>query len=78
MVSQLIDSVVVTYVAFWVLRDMSFPMATALVLTAYAYKFVVALLSTPVVYLAHAGVIAYLGKEKAEEMRRAALAGSNN
>jgi uncharacterized integral membrane protein (TIGR00697 family) len=69
-VSQLIDSVVVTYVAFWILRDMSFAMATALVLTAYAYKFIVALLSTPLVYLAHAGVEAYLGKERAVEMRR--------
>ena len=72
-VSQLIDSVVVTYVAFWILRDMSFPMATALVLTAYAYKFVVALLSTPLIYLAHAGVEAYLGKERAAEMRRRAI-----
>ena len=72
-VSQLIDSVVVTYVAFWILRDMSFPMATALVLTAYAYKFVVALLSTPLIYLAHAGVEMYLGKERAEEMRRNAI-----
>ncbi len=77
-ISQLIDSVVVTYVAFWVLRDMSFAMATALVLTAYAYKFVVALLSTPVVYLVHAGVIRYLGKERAAEMRRVALAGRND
>jgi queuosine precursor transporter len=72
-VSQLIDSVVVTYVAFWLLRDMSFAMATALVMTAYAYKFAVALLSTPLVYLAHAGVIAYLGKERAAEMRKLAL-----
>ena len=72
-VSQLIDSVVVTYVAFWILRDMSFAMATALVLTAYAYKFIVALLSTPLIYLAHAGVVAYLGKERAEEMRRDAI-----
>lgn len=73
LVSQLIDSVVVTYLAFWVLRDMSFPPATALVLTAYTYKLVVALLATPMVYLAHAGVERYLGKEKAHAMREAAL-----
>ena len=72
-ISQLIDSVVVTYLAFWVLRDMSFPLATALVLTAYAYKLVVAIVSTPLVYLAHAGVERYLGKEKAQAMRAAAL-----
>lgn len=72
-VSQLVDSVVVTYVAFWVLKDMSFPMATALVLTAYSYKLVVAVLSTPLVYLVHAGVERYLGTERAAAMRLAAL-----
>ncbi|HOY28043.1 MAG TPA: queuosine precursor transporter [Flavobacteriales bacterium] len=72
-ISQLIDSVVVTYLAFWVLRDMSFPLATALVFTAYMYKLVVAIVSTPLVYLAHAGVERYLGKERAQAMRAAAL-----
>ncbi len=74
LVSQLIDSVVVTYVAFWVMRDdFSFARCTAMVLTAYAYKFVVAVLSTPLVYLAHAGVERYLGRERAAAMREAAL-----
>jgi uncharacterized integral membrane protein (TIGR00697 family) len=72
-VSQLIDSVVVTYVAFWVFKDMSFAMATALVLTAYSYKLLVAIMSTPLVYLVHAGVERYLGKERAQAMRQAAL-----
>ena len=48
-------------------------MATALVLTAYSYKLVVALLSTPLVYLVHAGVERYLGQEQARNMRLAAL-----
>ena len=73
LVSQLIDSVVVTYVAFWIFKYMSFPMATALVLTAYTYKLVVAVLSTPLVYLVHAGVERYLGRERAQHMREAAL-----
>jgi uncharacterized integral membrane protein (TIGR00697 family) len=73
LISQLIDSVVVTYVAFWLFRDMSFAMATALVLTAYSYKLIVALLSTPLVYLVHAGVERYLGREQAQAMRQAAL-----
>lgn len=73
LVSQLIDSVVVTYVAFWIFKGMSFPMATALVLTAYTYKLVVAILSTPLVYLVHAGVERYLGRERALKMREAAL-----
>lgn len=72
-ISQLIDSVVVTYMAFWVLKDWSFALCTALVITAYGYKLLVALLSTPLVYLVHAGVERYLGKERAHAMREAAL-----
>ena len=48
-------------------------MAPALVLTAYTYKLVVAVLSTPLVYLVHAGVERYLGAERAVAMRAAAL-----
>ncbi|MBL7980262.1 MAG: queuosine precursor transporter [Flavobacteriales bacterium] len=75
LISQLIDSVVVTYMAFWVLKDWSFALCTALVITAYGYKLVVALLSTPLVYLVHAGVERYLGTERAQAMRKAALLG---
>ncbi|HMU15553.1 MAG TPA: queuosine precursor transporter [Flavobacteriales bacterium] len=73
LISQLIDSVVVTYVAFWVFKGWSFALCTALVLTAYCYKLIVALLATPLVYLAHAGAERYLGKERAYAMREAAL-----
>lgn len=73
-ISQLIDSVVVTYVAFWIMRDdFTFARCTAMVLTAYAYKLLVALLATPLVYLVHAGVERYLGRERAQAMRAAAL-----
>lgn len=73
LISQLIDSVVVTYVAFWLFKGMPFAQCTALVITAYCYKFIVALLATPLIYLVHAGVERYVGKEKAEAMRTAAL-----
>ncbi|MBK7384628.1 MAG: queuosine precursor transporter [Flavobacteriales bacterium] len=72
-VSQLIDSVVVTYVAFWIFKGMPFPLATALVLTAYSYKLIVAILATPLIYLVHAGVERYLGAARAAAMRAAAL-----
>lgn len=73
LISQLIDSVVVTYVAFWIFKGMPFALATALVLTAYCYKLIVAVLATPLIYLVHAGVERYLGKERAQAMREAAL-----
>lgn len=77
-VSQLIDSVVVTYVAFWIFRDMPFAKATALVITAYAYKFGVALLSTPVIYVAHWAIERYLGRERASALRAEALRSRND
>lgn len=72
-ISQLIDSVVVTYVAFWIFKGMPFARATALVITAYTYKLLVAILSTPLIYVVHAGVERYLGKERAHAMREAAM-----
>ena len=59
--------------AFWVFKGWSFALCTALVLTAYCYKLIIAVLSTPLVYLVHAGVERFLGKERAQEMRTAAL-----
>ena len=53
--------------------DFTFARCTAMVLTAYTYKLLVALLTTPLVYLAHAGVERYLGKERAAAMRAVAL-----
>jgi uncharacterized integral membrane protein (TIGR00697 family) len=73
LVSQLVDSLVVTYVAFWLLRDWSLEKATAMALTAYVYKFSVAVLSTPLIYLAHAAIERWLGREQAAAMRAAAL-----
>jgi uncharacterized integral membrane protein (TIGR00697 family) len=74
LVSQLIDSLTVTWVAFALLRGMPMAEATALALTAYVYKFGVAVLSTPLVYLAHAVIERWLGPELAAAMRRDALA----
>ena len=72
-VRHLVDSVVVTYMAFWLFKGMPFAQCTAMVLTAYTYKFLVALLATPLIYLVHAGVVRYLGKERAQAMREQAL-----
>jgi uncharacterized PurR-regulated membrane protein YhhQ (DUF165 family) len=41
--------------------------------TAYAYKFLIAVLMTPLVYVIHWACEKYLGKETAAEMKRAAL-----
>jgi uncharacterized PurR-regulated membrane protein YhhQ (DUF165 family) len=41
--------------------------------TAYAYKFVIAVLMTPMVYVIHWLCEKYLGEEKAREMKASAL-----
>jgi queuosine precursor transporter len=75
LVSQLIDSFVVTYIAFYLFRGVSLGQCTAWALTAYTYKFVIAILFTPVVYLIHWLAERYLGKQLASEMKASALKG---
>lgn len=74
LVSQLVDSLVVTWVAFAWFRGVPLAEATAWALTAYVYKFAVAVLSTPIVYAAHAVIERWLGQDLAAAMRAEALA----
>lgn len=75
LVSQLIDSFIVTYVAFYIFRGVSIGQCTAWALTAYTYKFVIAVLFTPVVYGLHWLAERYLGKQLASEMKQTAMKG---
>jgi uncharacterized integral membrane protein (TIGR00697 family) len=75
LVSQLIDSFIVTYIAFYIFRGVSFGQCTAWALTSYSYKFVIAILFTPVVYLIHWLVEKYLGRDLASEMKKSAMKG---
>jgi queuosine precursor transporter len=75
LVSQFIDSVVVTYVAFTIFRGVSVGQSMAWAFTAYAYKFLIALLMTPVIYLIHWGAEKFLGKNTAGEMKKSAMTG---
>jgi queuosine precursor transporter len=73
-VSQLVDTIAVIFLAFvvipaatggvpWALSD-----ALSVSLTNYVYKFVIAVGITPLLYVVHAAVDAYLGKEAAEAL----------
>lgn len=73
LVSQLIDTVVVSYIYLYFSLGFSFPRVTAIAITGYTYKFAVAIICTPVIYFVHNLIEDYLGKEKAAEMKRAAL-----
>ncbi|RYD76677.1 MAG: VUT family protein [Sphingobacteriales bacterium] len=80
-VSQLIDSFVVLFIAFYVGKRIQTgqgdPWSMQQILTTgtgnYIYKFVVALLMTPVIYLIHSLIERYLGATKALEMKKAAM-----
>jgi len=73
-ISQFIDSFVVLYIAF-VLGPAQWSMSQffAVGTVNYSYKFLVALLLTPIIYLAHYLIDNYLGRERAEKMRAEAL-----
>jgi uncharacterized integral membrane protein (TIGR00697 family) len=70
LVSQLIDSFVVIFIAFYLNPQYhwSWQMVAAIGLVNYTYKFVVAILMTPVLYLVHALIDNYLGKDLAGRM----------
>ncbi|MEL7145659.1 MAG: queuosine precursor transporter [Bacteroidota bacterium] len=77
LISQLVDSYVVLFVAFYLMVPEQFKWPVEEVLAVgtlnYIYKFVVALLLTPMVYLGHYLIDKYLGKDLAQEMKNEAL-----
>lgn len=81
LVSQLIDSFVVLFIAFYigprVSANQGAPWNLQLVLAVctgnYIYKFIVAIIMTPVIYLVHYGIEKYLGSSLATNMKNEAM-----
>ncbi|MBX9783550.1 MAG: queuosine precursor transporter [Chitinophagaceae bacterium] len=73
LVSQFIDTIVVSYLYLYFSQGFPFARVTGIAIVGYSYKFLVAILSTPVIYLVHGWIERYLGKEKAAEMKKAAM-----
>ncbi len=71
-VSQFFDSFVVLGIAFYVFGNWSFDRVIAVGIINYIYKFAVAVLLTPLLYVGHHWIDSYLGKEVADEMTREA------
>ncbi len=76
LVSQFIDSFVVLYIAFF--GVFSNQQILAIGITNYIYKFSVAILLTPAIYLGHYLIDRYLGKENAEKLSEEAAHGSKS
>lgn len=72
LVSQLIDSFVVLGIAFYVFGNWSWAQVASVAIINYVYKFSVAILLTPLLYVGHYLIDKYLGKEVSEAMTKEA------
>lgn len=73
MVSQLVDSFVVLFIAFYVGKGWSIQRVLAICLVNYSYKAMMAIVLTPAIYLVEYFIEKYLGKEKVAEMKNTAM-----
>lgn len=73
LVSQFIDSFVVLFIAFYIGANWSFTTVLAIGLVNYMYKFTMAIVLTPLIYLAHFIIDKYLGEELANSLKQQAL-----
>ena len=67
-VSQLIDSFIILVIAFYLLGNWSFRQVIEVGMVQYAYKVIFAVLLTPLIYIVHAIIDRYLGKDIAMEV----------
>lgn len=82
LVSQLIDSFVVLFIAFYLYpkyisdangQAWAFTTVMSICIGNYIYKFIVAVVLTPVIYIVHNQIEKYLGPHLATEMKNAAI-----
>lgn len=72
-ISQLVDSFVVLFIAFKIGNGWSWQLVLAICLVNYTYKFIMAVVLTPLIYLFETLIDNYLGHETAREMKMAAM-----
>lgn len=72
-ISQLVDSFIVLFIAFKIGNDWSWQLVLAICLMNYSYKLVMAFVLTPLIYLLRMGIERYLGKERATALKLAAM-----
>ncbi len=77
LVSQLVDSFVVLFIAFKIGNGWSWQLVLAICLVNYMYKFTMAIVLTPLIYVLEKQIEKYLGKETAHKMKQAAMGNAN-
>ncbi len=73
LISQLVDSFVVLYVAFHLFGNWSMKQVVDVATFNYWYKFAAAIVLTPLLYLAHYAIDRYLGPAETAELQEEAL-----
>lgn len=73
LVSQLVDSFIVLFIAFKLGKGWNWQLVLAVCCVNYIYKFTMAILLTPVIYIAEKRIEKYLGHETARKMKLAAM-----
>jgi hypothetical protein len=72
-VSQLVDSFVVIYIAFYIGGNWTLQQVIAVGLVGYIYKFLVAICMTPILYVSHFFIDRFLGHDLSKRLRTQAL-----
>jgi uncharacterized integral membrane protein (TIGR00697 family) len=67
-VSQLIDSIVIIGIAFWLPGKIQTSEFLTVAASNYSYKFLIAIGMTPVIYAAHSIIDGFLGVEEAHQL----------
>ncbi len=78
LVSQFIDSFVVLFIAFYIGAGWDLKLVIAIGIVNYMYKFFIAVVLTPLLYLIHEVIDRYLGKDLSEELMREASVNSGS
>ena len=73
LISQLVDSFIVLFIAFKIGKGWSWQLVLAICLVNYTYKFTMAILLTPLIYLAEKWIEKYLGHETSIKMKQSAM-----
>ncbi|MEO6832314.1 MAG: queuosine precursor transporter [Chitinophagaceae bacterium] len=73
LVSQLVDSFVVLWIAFGVGRGWSWQRVLAIGLVNYSYKATMAIVLTPLIYILEHKIAAYFGPDMTHRMKQAAM-----
>lgn len=73
LVSQLVDSYIVLIIAFKIGNNWSWGQVLAIGMMNYIYKFIMAIVLTPVIYFVEGRIEKYVGHETAKKMKRSAM-----